>query len=343
VKIKETKKTDKWLLFRNKLYHEGEKLKSGRKIILKANIIAINKIKITLPDNDAFGMLFYVRQHTIDQFNKKKNNVLLASSLQEYVFYRKYFEKNIDVVPFQALFAERSRLKFLNIFDGYPVVKFDKFGSYNPDDYCCDYLAGNSEDDLQDAQDDIKDSHGYEYNVLNGSDSDRDSDSDDSNDSSDENGLNLDEKSLCVLSYASIPAQVENVSKYLRERRNKNGEIESIIELMLFYFWGNALQFENSGNIRLQDIRGLIKKKVSDNLKKIKKMDRKVFDINDMINPMNPSSVAPYVEKIFSDQEWIDDHIKYNTIEYKHGGSYHCNESVYEEYVANLCFGFLKI
>ena len=78
-------------------------------------------------------------------------------------------------------------------------------------------------------------------------------------------------------------------------------------------------------------------------MKKIHEVEFEAFKLN-----MDTLDTKDIIDSLsyFDSNIIIDDIINQfttTTIHYKTGGSYHCNESNYDEYHANLYFGFVKI
>lgn len=97
----ETITPDSWLLFKNEIEHSSNKIKSGYKIVLKANLVHINLSNNQF--NSQFDKLIMAKNEIIDDFLSKNNNILPTYNLADYLFYRDCFRNRADVVPVQFI------------------------------------------------------------------------------------------------------------------------------------------------------------------------------------------------------------------------------------------------
>ena len=228
----------KWVLFQNELDHEGSKVLTGYKIILKANVVAIPKLKNF---NSTMQLLVDTKQKIIDEFVSAKNNVLPVYSLQEYLFYRRYFQSDPTVVPFQSLVGGTNELlKLTNMNsnettlkegyrDGNKVIFFNIFNGLRIKSFS---FVDNFDEDFNH---DRNNYYGYE------------------NDGQEK-----------------INSQIDDGNKILFTA-TKDNEIYEAIRLMLYYFWSHAYIFskEDESNPNdewftpdLKDIKKFVEEKV---------------------------------------------------------------------------------
>ena len=98
----ETITPNSWLIFKNSIEHESTMVKTGYKIVLKANLVHLT-LSPNRGYNDSLVKLVDSRNLTISKFKSKPLNVLSANTLSEYLFYRDCFKSDLDVIPFQFI------------------------------------------------------------------------------------------------------------------------------------------------------------------------------------------------------------------------------------------------
>ena len=325
---------NRWILFKNEIDHESLPIKSGQKIVLKANVVHINLCE---PEyNFAFDQLLEIRNEIIRDFKSAKYNILPLYNLSDYIFYRKCFENNNNIIPFQIIFNNSE-------------ICSDQF----------DIISTNSKEPieqiyLKNEDGDGKNNHLIWFNIgnnfpiirfipkLTGNANCGDNDktiveSDTSENSVDSSKLIREE--IHETLEQTIYRKTNNL--YLSTKIN---EIERIFCLMIYYFWYHTLGFSEENRIMdtdPQNIKKLVIKKIKENINKIQSKEYEVFKLK----KLNYKLDAEVIKKIFNEKliKKIFNSFKAETINYKVGGQYYCNENNYLEYRADLYFGFINL
>jgi len=313
IKLRETITPNHWVLFMNEIEHESLKIESGHKIVLKANVVHID---LSQPQfNLAFDQLLTTRNDIINNFKSTKNNILPIYNLQDYLFYRRCFENDPTVIPFQMIcmdsennnfniihnekssdHALNNHIVWFNVGSNYPIVKFLR-------------------------------KENLDENNLDEDDSDEnDSDEDNKNDSDEF----INKKIIKLMSNDEI------------------NEIQRVITLMIYYFWCCALYHESGDaecqvnmNTKRSSINTQITKKIKENIQKIQEKEFEIFQIEKIRMDFD----TDMINKIFTN-EFINNICKRftsNTINYQIGGLYYCNQYEYQEYKSEIYFGFVHV
>lgn len=322
-KFKETITPTKWLLLKNEIDHASATIKSGYKIILKANVIHVN-----LSDqmfNMEFDKLLTARNEIIKEFLSKEGNVLPVYNLSDYLFYRSCFKNNSTIIPFQFI-AMGNGIDEIDIFN--TNLEKNKLNKIEPSDN--DIIWFNIGNDLPIIYYSSKKDSTDENNkkpIVDKPNEDYDTDSS----SETENELET----------------VDNIIQtYLTNSHDLN-EIERAMSLMICYFWLSALKgIDDSENYldiptNGEAINKLICEKIKNNLDKIQEAELKMFALDKLKNPENILLVK---NKFTNDYIYeIGTKFRTETLTYKVSGSYYCNETNYIEYRADVYFGFVRV
>ena len=364
-KFTETITKSGWVLFRNDLEHESLPIESGTKIVLKANVLHTNLSVQSY--NIAFDKLVGAKNSIISEFKSTKKGILPVYDLGEYLFYRKCFENDKNVVPFQMICAygdfdheiefstENVRcdnnIIWLNV-GNTPLIQLSTQNLIKNDK-----LNENAE-----ALDDIKKQiKNIKNNIQNG---DIDKESDEMKQLEYMLEYNIKNKKIYENELSGYHRRSKILSKFIDKftKNKKMNEIEQSIAIMVSFFWYTSLiigkddKSQDGGNswggdedkINI-DLPGnkettvkLINSKIEENMKKIKKQEKQAF----YCDKLNLDYDVNKIEKIFNEKfvnELKETFKKNGTIEYHKGGTHYCNDHSYVEYQCDINYGFINL
>lgn len=316
IKFTESITPGQWLLFKNEIEHSGNKIESGYKIILKANVINIDFG--TNMHYAEFDKLISAKNDIISKFLESETGTILPIySLADYLFYRNCFKHNSNIVPFQFITANGNGTIDLTIINDNKPIEADIFstGLSKAAEKIFWFNIHNNCPIIY-----------YKTPKSNNEDSD-DEDSDDENSSENINSF---------------------VKKYIYDNLDIN-EIERAISLMISCFWSISISYndeETNGPIldfdnKNDHIGKLIIEKIKENLSKVHAQEKNAFNLSDIDRS---KQISDYRDK-FTNKFISDIHSKYTTgtINYKTGGTYYCNETNYFDFQTDIYFGFAKM
>lgn len=304
-----------WLLFPNTVEHESLLVKQGRKIVMKANVVTFGS-SLAHP---TMRLLVDTRSDIVKSFLASSGNVLPMSSLSDYLFYRKYFDGDETVVPFQFLAGsncqsarpsneEISKIHYFSIYNSIPVVDFAINGEAFYDRY--------DEEEQKDNHDDLRNDRGSRRVAVKAN------------------------KNFERFKTTVLPTQ---------------NEIVNAFSMMQYYFWTAALQFSGNDNefrpygqmerIAIGDIASAVEKKVTHNMQMMQKVEIEAF----ALPPLSVSErifAARQEKKARFDTETIEAIVSKfgkSSMSYYAGGLHYCNETYYDEFSADIYFGFFRL
>jgi len=302
VKFSETITRNNWLIFRNDIEHEGLPILSGHKTILKANIVKINFSSNELY-NPAFSMLIDARNDIISKFKSSKYNILPIFSINEYLFYRKSFEDDHCVVPFQMIVKAK----------GKSDVGYEQISKYNTFDKDIIWFSiGNNQV--------LKSVKYINSNYQNDNDID----------SIEEHNLNTYVKDIDLQEINEVVRTIYMTIYYFWK-----------VSIESKYEYDDDCGMRNSID-NVDDASTMIGEKIKENIHKIQKSEYKLFKLP-KINKLYSTAIADkickkkYIDKI--KKKFTDS----STLAYHVGSSVYCNQHEYIEYKLDINFGFINL
>jgi hypothetical protein len=323
IKFTETITPLQWMLIKNEIEHSSNEIKSGHKIVLKANVIRVNLSNELY--NIEFDKLITARNNIIEDFTSKTENILPVTSLSEYIFYRNCFKNRSDVIPFQfvTMNTDCMDVKIINI--NHSDKKLDKNEN---DKKILWFNIGNNNPII----------YFYNKQLPNPKMDDDKENQNDSNSSDEENKNDINSKEIDQTITDILYSDVININ-----------EIKRAIGIMVCCFWSAALYINSDENYingtpsNENQARIMVRQKIKKNFDKIQKHELNIFNI-DVINDID-SKIFSKIKGMFTDEfiNKIFESFPSQTINYKVGGPYYCNENNYIEYETDIYFGFVKI
>lgn len=342
-KFNETIVRNEWLIFKNELEHEGLEIKSGHKIILKANLVHTNFS--TIEYNPVFSGLVMARNQVIENFKSKKNGILPLHSLGEYVFYRKCFEHDKNIVPFQLVVTD-ALINCLRISE---IQGLKKQGRSKSDRNATLWLnVGNTPIiQFRPSDYDMLDVHPRHLQDNYANKDFGDTLADDIPKNKDDPKI---EKIISKYMNNEFDETIHPINSYLQKlvSNDKLNEISKSISVMMCLFWCAAIEHSKYDEYRIsfptteESVVDLIHTKIEENMLKIQEQENEIFKMDrinydDRMEKANKIITPEFVmelQKQFSAAQ---------TINYQVGGSYFCNENDYKEYRCDTNFGFINL
>uniref|UniRef100_A0A6C0LRP3 Uncharacterized protein n=1 Tax=viral metagenome TaxID=1070528 RepID=A0A6C0LRP3_9ZZZZ len=112
--------TGEWILFRNDIDYEELILNAGHKLIMKIGVILLDFANTNYKIYENFQNLIDNKVNIINKFVNE--GILPTYDISEYVFYRKYFEEDENIIPFQILIMNSDNKRSLFTSIGYFCV-----------------------------------------------------------------------------------------------------------------------------------------------------------------------------------------------------------------------------